>query len=171
MPRDDVFSRYFRDRVEYPDVTAVMMAPGIRQDYVSNTFLDGWINYVTPVSVWLMTRYRKHEENVAALAEWAAAPKYHTKLGDFGDDVLVLAREGAGTRQNDGTWWLFHYDCDVSDCSIGRFDTYDAVLVVVSAFDSMVAELGREVSVAYGADRAQDPQAIDVKNLRGWLSW
>lgn len=52
------FSKYFRDEVEYPrDIAANPLPIGTRYDYVSNTFLNGFINYVSVVKGFVLARY------------------------------------------------------------------------------------------------------------------
>jgi hypothetical protein len=85
-------------------------------EYVSSTYLNGLVNYVTPVKIVLLERYDLIEKDSFAkqLEEAKQAP--YTKLGIFGDDILVLAHD-----EEVPGWLFFWFDCDVSDCCVGNF--------------------------------------------------
>ncbi len=161
----------FTDRMpesrEYADPTdptqVDISSSGWSIDYISSTFLEGWINYVKPVKAFVIRRYSDDGED-SGLAEkvkkWHEEEHHHTKLGVFGDDVMMLCRSDAGD------WWYFWFDCDSSDCSIGKFE------------DELGADVPAEF-VAYVQDRAKDlarPAApewheLDVKKISGWVSF
>jgi hypothetical protein len=156
---------------DYPKPTSMPLVPsrceacdyrpigGIRFAYISTTFLNGWINYVTIDRAYLITRYRKHAENVARLDEFHKENAFHSDL-NLGDDVVILA------RGEDGAWWEFWYDQDCSDACIGRFTTTDDADTVRARFDEFVRDLDD------GANEGGDsgpPLPIDVTKIRGWV--
>lgn len=83
--------------------------------YVSSTFLDGYINYVKYIKVYLLEKYTTQGEkyNEKIWKPFIESKQYHTKLYDLNDDILILGK----TKYH---YYFFWYDCDVSDCSIGR---------------------------------------------------
>lgn len=125
---------------------------------------SGWsINYVKPVKAFVIRRYSDDGEDselVEKVKKWHDEQQYHTKLNVFGDDVLLLG------RSERGDWWYFWFDCDVSDCSIGKFE------------DELGADVPTEFA-AYVEERAKDlarpglPEVheLDVKKICGWVSF
>lgn len=85
-------------------------------EYVSNTFLDGFINYNRNIiGAFLIGRYHIDDEHGKEYLDGCInGAEYHTKIGNFMDDVVILV------RLPDDTYGFFHYDYDVSDCSIAR---------------------------------------------------
>lgn len=161
------FEDFFHDTFEYPDPTEHDLSKaGWRFDYISSTFLNGWINYVKPVSAFVMSRYAEDFSTVKAkLAEWESKPPYHTKLHDLGDDVHILARDKGGK------FWCFEYDCDTSDCSVGVLDVGDAAEAdVIEAFAVHVRN--RAEHCARGYEHATG-EALPIAStlLRGWVSF
>ena len=52
------FDDYFTSTVEYPrDVAENPLPFGTQYNYISSSFLDGFINYVTPVKAYVLARY------------------------------------------------------------------------------------------------------------------
>lgn len=90
------------------------LAPNILYSCVGVDYLNGLINHVVPLRLYLLERYRKLDlDNVAKVV--AESNHTHKNLTDFDDDVIVLARE----ERYPQCYWLFWFDCDVSDCCIG----------------------------------------------------
>lgn len=157
---------YFEREIEYPHPAVEPLRPGVMFAYISSTFLNGWINYVGDVRrAYLVTRYRKHEENVAALAEWHKEPPFHSDLGDLDDDVHLIAKDEGGK------WWYFWYDRDCSGCCIGILDTDASDEDVIAAFDEHIQ--GSHGARSHVAENGEPPSAalpIDPKTIRGWVS-
>lgn len=182
MPRrDDFISKHF-DCIDYPDPVATMMEPGILQRYVSSTFLNGWINYVTPIKAFLITRYRPHSQNVKDLAEFKKAPPFHSRLEKaFHDDILLLARHPvrdwtAPSGRFTNEYWFFWFDRDVSDCQIGRFHTDEPVKDVIDSFAAYAEETSQELSKSYASDTSENKvgaPALEIgpSFIRGWVSF
>jgi len=103
----------FPEIVEYNTEDLVSnFRSGVLYSYIGSSFLEGYINHIKPIKAYLLERYRtqgpKFEE------KWNNMEfKFHTKLSDLDDDVLILGETGKH-------YYFFWFDCDVSDCSIGR---------------------------------------------------
>lgn len=157
------FKDCFYNTFEYPDPTQIdVTQSGWLLDYISSTFLDGWINYVKPVRVFVLSRYAEDFQAVkATLAAWEVKPPFHTKLSSLGDDVIVLAKDKTGR------YWFFHFDCDVSDCSIGVFDAAGAEADII--FDKYVRDCAEDYARGYGG--TGEALEIPLSCIRGWVSW
>lgn len=159
------FLDFFTDQVDYPEIGQGVILPyGILWAYVSSTFLNGMINYAGYVQrAYVLGRYLKwsdrddddpmivNVQDPPYSAQWVnkkvdtkgeifdlvtkEGATYHSNLHVFRDDVLVL------TRHADGVYWFFWFDCDASDCSIGRFVTETPVEQVIGLFDEYVTEI------------------------------
>lgn len=134
------FTDYFNDHIEYPDPTSNenLLPIGVCYNYISSTFLNGWINYVNIIGAELISRYRAYSSN---LEEMEKVKKYtfeEMPHFDFStclsDDVLILARGKNTDNSSNNQYWFFHYDKDTSDCSIGRFETNDSEQEVIELF-------------------------------------
>ncbi len=141
--------KYFYTHVKYPDVIAVMMKFGVLQSYVPATFLNAWINEVELDKAFLICRYESLENNTKSLEEFVKRDDFHTDLKELDDDVLILAHE-----KNRANKWFFWFDCDVSDCTIGRFHClkHDEVIRDFESFCRKALE-------------------IPLNSIRGWISW
>ena len=130
------FYNYFHTQIDYPNPTKEFLGidaesgDDILLNYISNSFLSGWINYVQIEQVRIMHRYSEEspQELINKYLE-KNDPPYHIKFLKFEDDVAILARDTCGR------WWYFYYDQDVSDCSVGRFKTTDKDDVVIENFE------------------------------------
>lgn len=157
------FRDYMPRRGEYlrPTEIAIDVARpgnGWLVDYIANTFLDGWINYLEPVSIIGVARYGELEK---LRAKVETLPDYHTKLSALGDDVAILAHPEEISENVDGReWWYLYFDCDTSDCSIGRFLSTDPDEEVRASFRAYVEGMRHNGLVD-----------IDPEKLGGWVSW
>lgn len=117
-------------------------------NYISSIFLNGWINYVEPVRAFVIQRY---EDDYYALntrvEQWNKKERHHTQLNFFEDDVLLLARSEIGD------WWYFWFDCDVSDCCIGKFKD-DPNIDIPTEFEKFVSERVEDLKNYHGGDAA-----------------
>jgi len=113
---DEGFWKLFSNSEEYPDNLAER---GVPQDtlyeYVSNTFLDGIINYVEVFALYVLgPGYGELSEYEESIGE--ALKATHTKFREFGLlETILLAK-------TKNSLWVFWYAPDVSDCFIGRCD-------------------------------------------------
>lgn len=162
---------YFNDEIEYPQDVALEPLPiNTLWSYISSTFLNGFINYVKPIKVFVLDRYKDDKtEEIKNLK-----PQPHTNLHHFGDDVIILAEienhEG-GVKM----YMLFWFDCDVSDCRIGRFETSDFSTVVIQSLVNWLDEMkkeneGRVFSQDYD-NGVLNYHEVPLTWLSGWLSF
>lgn len=152
-------NEYWKKDIEYPELANGEILPlGVRHDYVSSSFLNGFVNYVKPVSARVIGRYQDRTKSAERIAAWKKNPPAHAELRIIGDDVLLLAKAA------DRAWWFFWFDCDVSDCCIGRFKTNDADADVIEKF-TRCADFQSKENI--GTDSLELP--IDL--LRGWISF
>lgn len=167
-PQEPDFMDYFTHQEDYPRHIAANPLPlNTVWDYVSNTFLNGFINYVEIVEAHLLNRYHQMSETIeanrlttyrepAGSFNWVKPSEnltkqqvfdlftqknrmMHTPLGCLQDDVIVLSR---CKDENDATVYVyFWFDKDVSDCSIGRFVTEDSEEIVRQKFNAWLKNL------------------------------
>ncbi len=172
-PEDQSFlDRYFHDHVEYPDVTDIMMEPGVLQEYVGTTFLNGWINHVEVKKAFLITRYNPHEQNLADVQKFNARDRGHTNLSrDLNDDILLLAVE----PKRPDHYWFFWADQDCSDSQVGRFITDDPCETVAESFANYAQECSLELSREYSGNEGIEGNAtswpaleLDAKKIEPW---
>lgn len=134
--------------VEYPDPDQILEGPqpGVMFEYVSNTYLNGLINYVSVEKAFLVRRYKDSgHEDVVREIEGAI----HPNLNDH-DDCFVIGSSHGRTH-----FWFFWYDLDCSDCCVGRAEC------TLEEMDLFVQGLAQEFP-----DRFE----IDVDKIRGWIS-
>ena len=138
---------------------------GACYEYVSSTLLNGIINYVDIICANVLCRYTDNgkenelEKRIEDFNKFGS--EYHTKLSQFKDDVIILAYE-----ENTKAYWYFWFDCDVSDCFVGRFKTDLIREQVVSLYNK---ELDRLITEKNDFERAYYP--LNVKNIQGWVSF
>lgn len=145
---------YFHNTVEYPKNLVHYPIPyGTLLCYVSSTYLNGFINYVRPISIFILDRYTSKDEDITdrkiRLYDTGKYQKYynfkgtkcqlidkvvkekvklsHTDLNCFGDDIIILAEVEHDEGDDIGRYIFFWFDCDVSDCTIGKFETIDTI--------------------------------------------
>jgi hypothetical protein len=109
------FFDLFKDSVIYPENIAERGVPqNMILEYVSHTFLNGLINYITPFWSCVLERYRIWKD--IDVSQWEnCLQEPHLNLRDFDDDIFVLG-------ETENSFWFFWFDCDVSDCMIGRIE-------------------------------------------------
>jgi len=104
----------FDETVDYPiDCVEEGVPRNTLFCYISDSYLNGFINYVNNDKAVMIKRYREegaYSELISSFGE-----QYHSKLSILPDDVLI-----AGSSKN--SYWFFWYDKDNSDCCIGQFD-------------------------------------------------
>ena len=180
------FMDYFCGFQDYPKGIAFSPLPvNILYNYISNTFLNGFINYVTIVKAFVIGRYHDWDEEfeepvekgIKQESDWENKTfktknelynvfthpdvACHAELdNDFQDDVLILSKTHSST-DNSYLWVYFWFDRDCSDCSIGRFQTEDSDEAVIASFEKYVKELKLN---EYGH------KEIPLHYFRGWMS-
>ena len=157
---------YFDETVEYPQDIALNPIPmNTLWCYVSSTFLNGFINHVTPLKVFVLDRYEPDKtEKIKKLKR-----QIHTKLSQFGDDIIILSEIG------ENTYMFFWFDMDVSDCYIGRFETTDSKDEVI---DSLTNWLNKQKEENEGEEFYEgidngiwDYHELPLSFLEGWISF
>lgn len=188
--KQNFIRNYFYDQIDYPGEIAFDPLPiNVVYNYVSNSFLNGFINYVEIVKAYTIGRYvdwdkpfeedeedyetiqvRKNSalvkikvnnalERYTALIQPGAV--FHSRLDkDFLNDVLILSKAWNQDKTK-FKWVYFWFDTDSSDCSIGRFETEDSDSIVVDSFTEYVKTLH---SNSYGE------KEIPLHYFIGWLN-
>lgn len=112
---------YFDDEVEYPNYASLNILPmNTLWSYTSSIFLHAFIHDVEPLKVYVLDRYEDDKTDAILNLQ----NQYHTKLSQFGDDIILLGKiENNSDDLN--KFMFFWFDMDVSDCCIGRFETTD----------------------------------------------
>jgi len=155
------FRLYFHDNIEYPEPCDSMLPVGVLYEYISTTFLNGWINYVSVKCIRLISRYTSFEENQQEAQALIRSTEHHTNLSkSLSDDVFVLARGGEH-------WWFLWFDRDSSDSCIGRFETTDPEEKVLAAFSDYADDRSKHMGYEHSGSPAI---AIPVSCLRGWIN-
>jgi len=185
------FTDYFTDNIEYPSDIAINPLPiGKEYIYVSSTFLNGFINYVTPIKAFVLGRYHKWDEPIDHTVTIQDPPGsfnwvekkcktkdelynslivsdavYHVGVdNDFQDDVLILAKAGQVDGEGE-CYFFFWYDRDCSDCCIGRFISQDLELDIINRFTKYInKELAGNNYNAHGA------KEIPLNYFKGWIT-
>ena len=173
----------FENEVEYMSEDLVSnFRSGTIDHYIGSTFLNGYINYVTPIKMYLLERYRtqgkSYEERV--WLPFTNYPDYHSDFNVLNDDVLVLAK-------TDSHYYFFWSDCDCSDCAIGRQKRGAiAEQEAIEWFDRYTKNLIEPKFLAYrDANREKFDQSeeeecsegitgyreIPIKCFRGWVKF
>lgn len=131
---------YFNDSCDYPDDIVHNPIPyGTIWHYVSDTLLNGFVNYINPVAVFVLDRYVPWEGEKQNLFNEISASKRsnnfpQTVLSCFHDDIVILGKVPVWMDSDEmGRYIFFRYDMDCSDCSIGKFETQDREGDVVKA--------------------------------------
>lgn len=164
------YNKYFQTHLEYPNPALTKLEPGVLFSYISATFLNGYVNYTGPTQkAFLMHRYQSSDieaqERLAKYQDFNANPDFHTKLHQIGgDDVIML------TKAENGQFWFYWWDCDVSDCQIGILNHADPDQVVAD-FGSFVNFIQDNYCDRYLGGTKRIPLSIDPKLIRGWVSF
>lgn len=125
-----IITDYFDEEIEYPQYVALNPIPiNTLWWYISYTFLNGFINYVTPLKVFVLDRYSKPKTK--EMLQYNG--KVHTDFSCFGDDIIILAKVESEYDLSRNVFMFFWFDMDVSDCAIGRFETTDKPYQVFDA--------------------------------------
>ena len=85
------FINYMEDSIDYPNPTECMLDHNVCLDYISHTFLDGWINYVEIISANIITRYYDYKLNLDNYNRYKFP--FHSNFANFKDDVIILAKD------------------------------------------------------------------------------
>lgn len=150
---------YFESSVEYPENPALNILPWNVYWYnISDTFLNGFINYVTPLKIFVLDRYSDPKEP----EKLNFTDNCNTKLSFFHDDIVLLSRIG---DEKQGMYMFFYFDMDVSDCCIGRFKTTD---IEADIFEALLNWLEEEKNDS--AD-VKGYHELPTSFINGWVSF
>lgn len=193
---------YFHNTVEYPKNLVHYPIPyGTLLCYVSSTYLNGFINYVRPISVFVLDRYTSKDEDITDrkinLYDTGKYQKYydftgtkgelidkvvedavgfsHTNLDCFDDDIIILAEVKNDEDDELGRYIFFWFDCDVSDCCIGKFETIDTKEQVQKSVLNWL-NYNKETNKNFNIDKNADNGILDYTELplsflSGWLKF
>lgn len=179
---------YFKSSIDYPSFKSDRILPyGEMWNYVSSTFLNGFINYVEHKKCIVLDRYTGPDEDVSekilvhekgSFGDWKkwkgtkselinsinSGEKgiYHTSLDCFNDDVIILSKIENSEESSENKYMLFWFDMDCSDCCIGRFKTEDSEEIVQKSLITWINSL--ECHKSYSE---LDPK----KFLKGWVKF
>jgi hypothetical protein len=157
---------YFEDVIEYPDDIALEPIPmNILWSYISSTFLNGFINYVKPLKIYVLDRYSPDKtDEINNLKS-----QVHTDLGQFGDDIIMLC------EIEPNKYMFFWFDMDVSDCSIGRFETSDSKNIVFESLKNWLDEQKKENEGKVFQEQYDNGilnyHELPVSFIEGWVSF
>lgn len=174
----DKFTNLFSDGREYPQFfdEEEILPMGMLYSYVGHSFLDGLVNH-TVNQRWshdqqravLVNRYfdeadqrdlgMTKRQNLDVIM---AKERHRTELHQLRDDVAILSCRN-------GIFWFYYYDCDVSDCMIGRFRSampFDEVYALMLTF---IVEMNH---VRNYSPMDQEPYwELSSEVIKGWVSW
>lgn len=193
MTAKNIFD-FFDESFDYPKVVQLdeILKPGVIYNYVTSAFLNGFINIGGPiVAALLVHRYSAWDEKCSFEFSYQDPPRSlkwtrvganesltkrevfdlvtqtegrlcHTDLSIFRDDVMILTK----TERTPNEYLFFWFDCDVSDCCIGRFQTDLPLDQIVAA----MVKTGRDTSERY-QQHPEDPTPIPLHALTGWMKF
>ena len=173
---------YFVDSIDYPkDVGGTILPINTCWNYISSTFLNGFINYVDIIKAYVIGRYTEWDEEIEGVniqdppnsfnwVEFSGTKEqvynkvteegrlFHTDISMLQDDVLILAK-----AKGSDIYYFFWFDMDCSDCNIGRFKTDDTENEVIEAFS-------KHVSSCY-IDNPYGEKELSLHCFKGWISF
>lgn len=136
---------------------------GVIYMYVPHFILDGIVWSLQYLRCYVMCRYT--QDDIQELQKRVSLfnknePKMHTELSYFEDDVFIL-----GYEDKTNSYWCIYYDCDTSDCVIGRLKI-DCLSKedVIKDFDSYIQELPEHTDIA-------TTLSVDTNKLVGYVHW
>jgi len=167
--KNKIIWNYFDDKIEYPkNVSGNPIPYGEYWEYISSTFLNGFINYVRPFGCYVLNRYTKETDDISErnvsffdkgdFPNWKkfkgtkkelidsflyeTKETFHTNLSCFGDDILIIAEAGDkySDEEKNGKYIFFWFDMHVSDCGIGRFETVDSKEDILISVENFLHE-------------------------------
>lgn len=168
------FLKYFPDSQEFPGGNYLrdeILPFGELWEYVSSSFLNGFINCGKPILATVVSRYNKADEVLEfsdsnyqtkrqAISNFLSNSKFHAPLS-FGDDIWIVSK----VENDNGHYYIFFWcDCDVSDCCVGRFKTKDSEEEVKKYFLSEANRFSQN-------ENGENSIEIPVNTLKGWLKF
>jgi len=185
---------YFDNNIEYPhDVAENPIPYGDVWTYISSTFLNGFVNYMTPICCYVVNRYTREDEDISdrnvsvcnkgKFGNWekfkgtkkelidlivsGEKEMYHTELNCFHDDIIIVGEIG------EGKYMFFWFDCDVSDCSIGRFKTLDTKEEIIASVENWLEEefVSNKDHEEVHDENSAGYHKLPLSFIRGWVSF
>ncbi len=169
MQNKQKFMDLFTEHYEFPNLADVSVISkdentGILFEYVPNSYLKGYVNSVKLIAGYGVTRYTSiADKNIDLIY-------INSNISDYDDDVVLLA------KSDEGLYYFFYFDCDVSDCMIGTLNYKNMKQEeVVSLFDEWAKEHNKYMFTRYTRENEKPDDTntlfkIDVKRLKGWIS-
>lgn len=95
----------------------------------------------------------------------------HTDLSMFNDDVAILAKRKINNLSPE--YWFFYFDCDVSDCCIGRFLTTDSEEEIIENFSEYIKNFDfSDEELCLDSDKIDErAKELNITHLNGWLKF
>lgn len=156
---------YFDEEYERPDVTSVSLIAketgGILFDYISATYLNGYINYVDIIDAYGANRCDPIDPiNPEALSV------IHPDLADYRDDVMILGR----SPNKEDSYFLFYYSINGgAHCMIGNFITDDDESIVQEHFINFCNQINEWRNDGNKDYSKEKYPIIKLPKLCGWI--
>lgn len=169
------------DTIEYPseDLLVDGIKDGNSFDYVSTTYLNGFINYVNLIDAYMIRRYKELTKNllkanrsVDELTWEGSCELVDNELEDAShihfkhttskyDDMLILAKQA-------GSYWVFWVDCDSSDCCLARMpeSTFNSVDEAREALKIAALQFSEP-----GNTEEEKIKQIPTRFFNGWITF
>jgi hypothetical protein len=144
----DFLDEFFDTSYEYPEDDKLCdegIVNKVLYDYVSNTYLNGFINYLGTLTIFLLSDSNAITDE--EISEYSIDfESSHTDLSELATKILVL---GETTK----FYWILIYNPDNSDCAIGKFEK----MCSRQAIEEILSTLIDVVRLPY--------------RTKGWVSW
>lgn len=161
----------FDDCIDYPKPRDIIsgIKPGRCFEYVSSTYLNGFINYVDIIGGAMIQEYMNDEEfdeAIKRVEDFTNSDEWHTKFnnGKEYDTTAVIGKvtDICDIDENNTTdmYVIFIYDRDVSDCFIGG----------ISANEFESDDEAYESFIQFVSENAPRFIKISKKFFRGWIT-
>lgn len=177
---NQTFENYFGSTEDYPENLAIYpLRKNILYNYVSSSYLDGFINYVKPIKAFVLNRCVDWNDNIYAELDILYRGKEKIQLTEnntklevyeelikpdvtndelwvFNDDVVILAN-ALDKITGKIFYFFFWFDIDTSDCSIAKIETDDPEEIVINKFVDHILDISerfiskdiKEIPVAF----------------------
>lgn len=160
-----------RDKIEIFEYPSREQMLNLRQNtgycYVSDTYLNGLVNYVSPLYLICSQKYSNDEEFDRIIKELEDIDMntrpckwYHTNLAEISDNTYYIG-------ENKISYLLFNYDRDNSDCMIIRFDKMDFTFNQVKEY--LLDQAAYESFWYSNNDINEFPRYIELPKPQGWI--
>lgn len=182
-----LFFDLFESESQYPTLTGntEILPVGHRYDYVSSSFLNGLVNFAgTPIAAFGIFLYHDIDGpstkpvqymNPAGSLIWQRTDEHltrrqvfellteserlaHPELDKLDCNVMILFRSG------EDIYWAFDFDQDVSDCSVGRFETAHTEQELIEIFRARAEQLAE-------AHQVKEVLEIPLSFFKGWITF